>query len=401
MHRVVVLGAGYAGLPAVNRIARQTRRDEVELVLVSALDQFVERPRLHQLAVGQPRPDLPLTGFLADGVAARIGRVERIDRDEQALRFDDGSSPLPYDTLVYAAGSTIDLSVPGAADHAHAVTDPRAALEIAAALDAQPRSRVVVVGGGLTGLELAGEVAESYPQADVSLVSTGEPGDWLSSRARTYLADAFDALGVRRIPGVRVLGVDPGRLVTDVGSGPHFDLCLWAGGFAVPRLAADAGLDVDDRGRVITDATLRSSDEHVYAIGDCAAVPGPWGHALAMGCRTGGFTGPVAADAIAARLTGREARAFRFRYIHECLSLGRRHALVQFLDRDGAPTDRVLTGRVAKVYKNVVLDAGRWVGRHPGPYLPRRRRRLVAQVRTAPAPGRAPGQEPGQDRRAS
>jgi NADH dehydrogenase FAD-containing subunit len=49
MHRIVVLGAGYAGLPAVNCIARQTYRDDVELVLVSTRDRFVERPRLHQL----------------------------------------------------------------------------------------------------------------------------------------------------------------------------------------------------------------------------------------------------------------------------------------------------------------------------------------------------------------
>jgi NADH dehydrogenase len=381
MHRIAVLGAGYAGLPAVNRIARQTYRDEVELVLVSTRDRFVERPRLHQLATGQARPDLPLTGMLAPGVRLRVGRVDHLA--DHAIAFaaaatntdtdtDTDTAELPYDTLLYAPGSAIDVtSVPGVAEHAHTVAGPESALAIAAALRAEPRARVVVVGGGLTGLELAAEVAESFPHADVTLVTTGEPGGWLSARAQAYVADALDALGVHRVADTPVTRVAAGRLDT----GLAFDLCLWAGGFTVPRLATDAGMKVDGRGRVITDATLRSlSDPDVYAIGDAAAVPGPWGAALAMGCRTGGFTGPWAADVVVARLRGLPARPFRFRYFHECLSLGRRHAVIQFLDRDGLPTDRTLRGRAATAYKNVVLDAGRWVSGHPGPTLGPRRR---------------------------
>lgn len=373
MHRIAVLGAGYAGLPAVNRIARQTHRDEVELVLVSTRDRFVERPRLHQLATGQPRPDRPLADVLAPGVRLRTSRVDRLV--DHALAFadtDTDTAELPYDTLLYAPGSTIDVtSVPGVAEHAHTLAGPESAAAIAAALRADPGARVLVVGGGLTGLELAAEVAESFPRADVTLVTAGTPGGWLSAPARSYVADALDALGVRRVADTRVTGVAAGRLDT----GLPFDLCLWAGGFTVPRLAADAGVKVDGRGRVITDATLRSlSDPDVYAIGDAAAIPGPWGGALAMGCRTGGFTGPWAADVVVARLRGLPAPPFRFRYFHECLSLGRRRAIIQFLDRDGGPTERTLRGRVATAYKNVVLDAGHWVSGHPGPVLRPRRR---------------------------
>ena len=74
---------------------------------------------------------------------------------------------------------------------------------------------------------------------------------------------------------------------------------------------------------------------------------------------------------------GLPARPFRFRYVHECLSLGRRHAVIQFLDRDEVPLDRTLRGRAATVYQNVVLDAGRWASEHPGPFL-RTRHRLSA-----------------------
>jgi len=379
MHRVVVLGAGYAGLPAVNRIAKQTYRDEVELTLVSTHDQFVERPRLHQLATGQRRPDLPLIGFLEPGVDLRLGRVASLDGGAMRLDFEDGSEPLGYDTLVYAAGSNIDLTaVPGVSEHALTVSDPESARHIATRLRGCARPRVVVCGGGLTGLELTGEVAESFPGAQVTLVTDGRLGERLSPKARAYVAGTLRELGVQVLAATRVTEVGPTYVVRDSGPALPFDVCLWAGGFRVPSLAAEAGLEVDARNRVVTGPTLRSvSDPSVFAIGDAAAVPGPWGEALAMGCRTGGFTGPTAADALVAELAGRRAREFRFRYVHECLSLGRQHHVIQFLDRDGRPKDRVLRGRLATAYKNVVLYGGRYAGKHPGPF-PRARRRHVS-----------------------
>lgn len=378
MHRVVVLGAGYAGLPAVNRIARQTYRDEVELVLVSTHDQFVERPRLHQLAAGQPRPDLPLSRFLQPGIDLRVGRVQQIDAAERTLHFDQTNDPcsLRYDTLLYAPGSTIDLSVTGTAAHAHSVATPDSARQIASRLTSHPEARVVVCGGGLTGLELATEIAESFPAAEVSLVTRGALSGWLSDRGRRYVREAMDGLAVRVLDHTTIDRIEPDHVRTDNDNQP-FDLCLWAGGFVVPQLAAQAGIHVDGDGRVVTDSTLRSlSHPNVYAIGDAAAVPGPWGDSLAMGCRTGGFTGPTAADALVARLTGRPAPEFTFRYIHECISLGRRRAVIQFVDKDGRAVPRTLRGRKATLYKNLVLNAGRWTGKHSGPYRPVRRRHL-------------------------
>jgi NADH dehydrogenase FAD-containing subunit len=182
-------------------------------------------------------------------VRLRVGRVERLV--DHALAFAKGP-PLSYDTLLYAAGSTIDItSVPGVAEHAHTVTSPESALAIAAALRADTRARVVVCGGGLTGLELAAEVAESFPHADITLVTAGAPGGWLSARAQAYVATALDELGVRRIADTRVTRVAADHLETAAGRGPEFDLCLWAGGFTVPRLATDAGMKVDGRGRVV------------------------------------------------------------------------------------------------------------------------------------------------------
>jgi NADH:ubiquinone reductase (H+-translocating) len=276
---------------------------------------------------------------------------------------------LAYNTLLYGAGSTIDTaSVPGVHEYAHAFRGPAAA----AALDADARAiaagggRFLVCGGGLTGIEAATELAERHPSLAVTLLSPEPPGHWLSARARRHLARAFDRLGIAIRTGARVTGVHAGVAELDDGATVAFDGCVWAGGFTVPSLAREAGLAVDVSGRVVVDETLRSvSHPDVYAIGDAAAARGPDGSAIAMGCRTGGFTGPYAANVVADRLAGRVPRPFRFRYVHECISLGRADAVIQFLRADGRPSGAVLTGRVAAAYKEVVLGSAGWLFRHP------------------------------------
>lgn len=370
---VVVLGAGYAGLPAAKRIARQLRPEEVEVTLVNAGAEFAERPRLHQIATGQDVGILPLRPLLTgSGVRFVQDRVTGIDLDGRTVILRDGP-PLAYDLLVYGLGSTIDLeSVPGVRANTYALTDIEAAAELRAALP--DLSTLAVCGGGLTGMEVATEIAERYPGIAVKLVTDQPPGAWLSAKALRYLDRVLAELRIEVVTGARVASAEPDRFRLTDGRKVWYDAAVWAGGFRVPDLARDAGLEVDPTGRVRVGSDLRSlSHPDVYVVGDAAAVPGPWGEQLAMGCRTGGLTAPKAADAVVARLTGGATGPFRFRYIHECLSLGRRHGLVQFLAADGTPTERVLTGRAAIAYKNSTLSGARVLMRHPGPVVPRRR----------------------------
>jgi NADH:ubiquinone reductase (H+-translocating) len=242
---------------------------------------------------------------------------------------------------------------------------------------------IVVCGGGLTGIEAATEFAEAHPGLNVRLVSRGTPGSWLSDGARRHVEAAFDRLGVDVVPDREIVEIEDGAVRLADGSGIPFDMCVWAGGFRVSPLAAHAGLAVDEQGRALVDTTLRSvSHPDVYVIGDAAAARGDWGDSIAFGCRTGSFLGFYAPDAVAARLRGRQPKKqFGFRYIHQCISLGRKDAVIQFVHgKDESPRRRILTGRTAVWYKDIVLKSGTWVFTRPGPYLPRRRV-------TAPAAG--------------
>ncbi|HEY2765365.1 MAG TPA: FAD-dependent oxidoreductase [Pseudonocardiaceae bacterium] len=379
-YRIVVLGAGYAGLPAAKRLARQVHRRGVEVTLISRSPQFVERPRLHQLATGQQVPSLELAELLGrSGARLLVGRVAALDVDRREVLVDtDGATHrVGYDTLVYALGSTIDVdTVPGVRGNAHTLAGPEQAARFhARATELAGRGgQVLVCGGGLTGIEAATEIAETYPALCVELVSLRRPGWWLAERARRHLDRALDRLDVAVHWGSSIVEVGTDAAALADGTSIRFDACLWAGGFTVPRLARDSGLTVNGCGRIVVDRTLRSvSHRDIYAAGDAAAAAGRWGEAMAYGCRTGGFMGPYVADAVADALAGRTPRPFRFRYIHQCVSLGRHDGLVQFVHPvDESPRRAVLTGGLAVRYKDTTLGSAIWLFRHPGPYLPRR-----------------------------
>ena len=181
--RVLVLGAGYAGLPAAKRIARQVRRDEVDVTLVNGTADFVERPRLHQMAVGQSVKITPLQRYL-DGSGVRFvrGWVTEIDLAARLVPVAEGdeSRIVPYDILVYALGSNIDVdAVPGIGKHAVSLTSVMAAEELRDRLRALHVGRTVTVCGGGADRHRGrhrGEVAETYPSLNVRLVSTTQPG---------------------------------------------------------------------------------------------------------------------------------------------------------------------------------------------------------------------------------
>jgi len=352
-HRIVVLGAGYAGLTAANRIAGQARHAQV--TLVNARAQFVERVRLHQVAAGQRVREYPLRERLrGTGIQLVIGRVHALDPDRRQVQLD--SATVAYDTLVYALGSAADSSP--VAEHAYPVAELDSARELGKRVPdlAAERGVLAVVGGGLTGIETATELAESYPQLRVRLVTAGQPGGWLSARGRAHLHRVFDRLGIEVRPGATVTHVGPDGVVLADGATIGAGLTVWATGFAAPALARQAGLAVDANGRILVDDTLRSrSHPEIYAVGDSAAARRAGGQLLRMSCATGLPTGQCAAAAITARLAGRRPSPLRFRYVIQCISLGRRDGLIQFVHPDDSPHEKVLTGRAGARVKELVV----------------------------------------------
>ncbi|MDT0573283.1 FAD-dependent oxidoreductase [Streptomyces sp. DSM 3412] len=400
-HRIIVLGAGYTGAAAAGRLAKRLHRADVAITLVNAEPDFVERVRMHQLAVGQelrPRPFDEM--FAGTGVEVKLAEVAGIDADRKTVTVVDahgaGQQELEYDTLVYALGSGWNpQGVPGTAEYAHEISGRPGALRLRerlAQLDAgQP---VVIVGGGLTGLEAATEIAETRPDLDVALVARGGFGDWLSDKGRGHLRKVFAGLGITVHEHTAVTAVEADRVLTD-GPAVPAAVTVWATGFAVHPIAGASTLEVSGTGRIVVDGSMRSvSHPEVYAVGDAALVTGPGDKPLRMSCASGVPTAWQAADAIAARLTGQKLPKVAIRYFQQCVSLGRREGLIQFVTADDQAVPKALTGRLAAVYKELICKGAAWAVAHPTVGMPVRRRRTVQPAGRADQAGRTDAASP-------
>ncbi|MFE2992837.1 NAD(P)/FAD-dependent oxidoreductase [Streptomyces sp. NPDC059262] len=388
-HRIIVLGAGYSGAIAAGRLAKRLRREDVAITLVNAEPDFVERVRMHQLAVGQDLKPRPLREmFAGTEVEVNLAKATSIDVDRKTIDVQsaDGSAQLPYDTLVYALGSGHDDNgVPGVAEYAHQIASRPGALRLRERLAGLSQGEtVVVVGGGLTGLEFATEVAETRPDLGVALAARGELGDWLSPKGRAHLRKVTDGLGITVYENAAVTRVEADRVTTADGRTIQAAVTVWTTGFTVHPLAAATSLELADTGRIVVDATMRSvSHPDVYAIGDAGHALGVGDKPLRMSCASGTPMAWQAADSIAARLTGGKLPNAPLRYFNQCISLGRKEGLIQFVTADDRSVDRALTGRFAARYKELVCKGAAWGVANPTMGIPVRRRRVAAD-RVAP-----------------
>lgn len=361
---IVVLGGGYTGVMSAIRLARRTRRDRARVILINPSARFTERLRMHQIATGQPLADYQIPALLeGTGVEFQQGWATRIDPGRREVRVDgaDGDRLLHYDYLVYAIGSAADtVTVPGVDAHSYTLNSPATAARLAerlAELADQGGGTVAVAGGGLTGVEAATEIAERFPSLRVRLLSRNAPGSMMGEKARGYLNRALHRLGVEIRTGVEVTKVLPDAVELAGGELVPADASLWTTGFVASPLARQAGLAVDAKGRIVVDATLASvSHPTVYAVGDAASIRQPWGEIHGT-CQSGIPTGAHAADTIARRLHGRRPKPFRFGYLHQPVSIGRRDAVIQFTRPDDSPGRWYLTGRAAVAYKEAVTGS--------------------------------------------
>ncbi|MFE2012436.1 NAD(P)/FAD-dependent oxidoreductase [Streptomyces sp. NPDC059491] len=398
-HRIIVIGAGYTGAIAAGRLAKRLHRADVAITLVNPEPDFVERVRLHQVAVGQelrPRPFAEM--FAGTGVELKAARVTALDVDRKTVSVvaadgtDGAAEELAYDTLVYALGSGwTDQGVPGTAEHAHEIAGRAGALRLRerlAGLEAgQP---VLVVGGGLTGLEAVTEIAEARPDLDVALAVRGGLGDWLAPKAGGHLRKVVDGLGVTVHEHTSVTAVEADRVTTADGATVPAAVTVWTTGFAVHPIAQATALDVTDTGRIVVDDTMRSvSHPDVYAVGDAALAMGPGDKPLRMSCASGAPMAWQAADAIAARLTGTKVPRTSIRYFNQCISLGRREGVIQYVTADDRAVDSALTGRLAALYKELICKGAVWGVANPTLGLPSRRRHVLARSAGLPTPLKA------------
>jgi NADH dehydrogenase len=295
---------------------------------------------------------------LGDGIRLVVDTATRIDAATRSVQLASGDA-LRYDYLIYAVGSTgaVPASAPGAAEFAFPVAEFEQAQRLRAAVDElHPDAPVTVVGGGLTGIEVATELAEQGRR--VVLVCGGRLGPSLSEPGRRFVAKKLAKLRIAVLESDVVTEVRPEGVVFADGAVRPSALTVWAAGFGVPDLATVSGLSTDPMGRLLTDETLTSVDDpRIIAAGDCAA---PSGEPLRMCCASASQLGPQAANTVLSRIAGDEPAVFEYGLPGTCTSLGRRAAIVQFGRQDDTPVDVYLGGRIAAPLKELIVKGTVW-----------------------------------------
>jgi len=344
---VIVIGGGYAGVMAANRL---TGREDVTVTLINPRPAFVNRIRLHQLIAGSDEAVVDYRDVLSERVRLVVDTVARIDAAGRTVTTAAGPA-LGYDYLIYAVGSgSAAPTVPGASEFAYPVATLEEAQRLRPVLDDTPLSApVTVVGGGSTGIEVAAELAE---QGRVVTLVCGEVlYGYLHPRVRRSITERLTRLGVTLLDGPDATAVEVTRETVRLGGGHTLRsaVTIWTAGFATPDLAARSGLRTDAVGRLLTDETLTSiGDERIIAAGDSAS---PSGIPLRMSCQSARPLGAHAADTVLARIAGAQPKDITVGFFGQCIGLGRRAAMVQLAGRDDTVTRFGLGGRAAAMIK--------------------------------------------------
>jgi NADH dehydrogenase FAD-containing subunit len=395
---VVIIGAGYAGVLATNRLLASlgdAERDKVQLTIINSRADFVERIRLHELAAGSRRSvTFPLSDILHREARRVVGTATAIDAKAQTVTTQTatGVTTLRYDWLIYAPGSAASSPLPGARDHAHLIGDLEGAQSAARAVsDAAPGGRVVVIGGGFTGVETAAEVADHRPDLEVMLLSNGPILAQMRPAARRSILRTGDRLGIRFVQDAAVQSITAGALHLRDGASVGFDVCLVALSFTAPDLARVSGLAVDGSDRLRVDETLRSiTAPNIIGAGDAVVTPPGVGSHLRMGCAVALPLGGHAAETVLHLIRQQQPKPISIGLILQCLSLGRRYGYIQLVRADDSPRNMALNGRLAagvkEMVSRMVVTSPRKEREKPGAYRtvkgPRAVRPRVAGART-------------------
>ncbi|MBC9879079.1 NAD(P)/FAD-dependent oxidoreductase [Bradyrhizobium sp. INPA01-394B] len=344
MARIVVLGAGFAGLWAAIGAARM--RDEIGAAGRDIEIRLVDRNPYHNIRVRNYEVDLgevalPLAQLLDPvGVRHEIGEIRAVDpaRREISLVTGGGEGTLCYDRLVLALGSeVIRPDIPGLAEHAFDVDTYAAALRLQEHLTSlgrsapsPGRSTIAVVGAGFTGIEVAAEMPGRLTRAGMSgsrriiLVDPNQAvGATIGDHARPVIETALASLEVETRLGVRVTSVEASAIRLSSGEVIPTQTVIWCAGMRASRLAENVPGARDRFGRLLVDPFMRVADlPGVFAAGDIASSVVDGLHPTVMSCQFARPMGRFAGHNVVADLAGQPMLPLRIDWYVTVLDLG-------------------------------------------------------------------------------
>jgi len=355
---LVILGAGYGGLLTAIELEEKTRHLEgVEVVLVDRNDYHQYLHMSYEIVTGSKKvSDLTIPmGELLEKRKIRFvqAAVREIDLSNKAVRTDKGD--LPYDKLAVALGSEPNFyHIKGAGENSFCVCSVEAAAQIRdklkEVLAREKKPRIVVGGGGFTGVELAGEIADEF-RCCVTIVEGAKTllPTWGIPEFSVKVADVLAEMGTEFVFGKSIVEVEPGSIVFDDGSQLACSLFIWTGGVQGSRVASGSGLKTGKGNRVVINEFCEAVGfPGVYVVGDCALVVDPkTGEILPQCVEIALQQAEVVAKNLYADVTGGERIAFVPKFSGLILAVGERYGIGQI---SGVKVE----GRLAQMIKRII-----------------------------------------------
>jgi NADH:quinone reductase (non-electrogenic) len=390
--RVIIAGAGYAGLHVALRLAVHpdlTRR--IRVTLVDRHDYHQVLTELPRVAAGTRAAHdvrLPLARLLEERMEFVLARVTGLSLAERRLLVDGGA--LHYTRLVLALGSRPnDFAIPGLAERAialYSVDDARRVRDAvmatlqAAVTEVDPNRRqclatIVVGGGGATGVELAGELADTLPQlasrvglpANLPRVILVEAGPTVLAGSSPDLIQratrTLTRLGVAVRTNARIAAATRDGFKLENGDVVEGGAFVWAGGVKAPDLVVGSGLPVGHNGRVKVDQYLRALDHpEIFVAGDVASVVDPaTGHVVPPLAQIALDEAETVARNLVAALAGEPLQPYQFHYKGFVLSIGTQNGVADVLGHVfGGPLVHILKDAIEWEYRQSVRHLRGW-----------------------------------------
>ena len=372
MPRILVLGAGFAGLWAALGAAR--KREEIRARAGDTEILVIDRNPYHNIRVRNYEVEIddaviPLAKLLDPvGVKHRVADVQAIDviRQEVVIAAEGRRETLNYDRLVLTLGSElVRPAISGLAAHTFDVDTYQAACKLDAHLAAlgardpsESRSTVVVVGAGFTGIEVAAEMPAKLARAGIRgkprivIVDPNTPlGAAMGAHGQPIVDEALSALGVELRCGVKVAAIDANGITLSSGEVISAQTVVWCAGMRASPIVSTLSPERDRTGRLMVDEFMRAKSlANVFAAGDVAAAQCDGAHATVMSCQFARPMGRYAGHNVVADLFGEPLLPLHIDWYVTVLDLGAWGALYT----EGWDRQVKTTGAAAKVTKQTI-----------------------------------------------
>ncbi|PJZ85446.1 NAD(P)/FAD-dependent oxidoreductase [Leptospira harrisiae] len=345
--KIIILGAGYAGIMAANRLDKQL--GEAEIVLISESNIFQERIRNHESAIQGFRKKIQIKDLLRTRVKFLQTKINRISPKEKSVFVEGREDSLTYDYLILCLGSTEIFTK---YNQENSIQNEKTVSKFLESAKQKKFQNLCIVGGGLTGIEMATEWKHYHPESSVTIIDRNEWGSSFSPKARKYLESYLSQNHIRVLDKTKIETIMETEITLQNNSKLSFDLLLNCAGFLCSPIPNKAGFPTNEKNQVYVDPFLRAKGyPEVFVAGDLAYLENS---ILRMGCVTALPMGAYIADHLANLIRGKNISPFLFQFFGRCISLGRNHGLIQFTDYDDNPKDKIIIGRWGARIKELV-----------------------------------------------